>query len=661
MSRSASLLGNTVWIALTVATCLYPCLPARDPNGDVFALSRFDFALIYLASPEALWLQWTAGLPMDFWAVRAGALATAIVWLFAFIFAGVVCLGKHHPFETPSNHETRSNESRLAFWGMRLIFGFTLFQAICFLLPWLPTSFFTNVSVSLMVAIPLVACLWRRKLRRSQNHADPSSDKALVDKADDRSMDQPWKRRVYGLATISCVLLATLHITGSMVPSVDRQVRNQKWVNTVHFSEQFRAPHLVQLSQDASFGREKQIGRIDPIAFVSLTLMQKESRNGLQKRDAKSQSLGVSPTYTSLLASKLIHVIVGIAGFLIVWDGVRDQYGRAVATMLLMLILSTPALLELGRLGRIEWIATSQFAAIITLLDRRRDDLGRKHWFIVMILAIPLLEWLMSLSSPSSYPSKDHVSATLRFIGFSSLFTVPWVSCWLIGSFTQREAKQLGFIGAGIGIFIALSWIGHTPDRSWIPALSLFVFSAARGIKWLFENQFRSIGLLGWCGVIVISLVNAAYWPTMDNRILAPVEWLVREHWSEYGETLEDMRSRFPREFRKQLDDGNIAIDSRVLLVGTHDDIDVPVDCITVKPKANLDQKSITNWIQQFDITHVGIVANLDTIDGETTGFDEASEQACRVILEQMVEQGKLRKQSVSLDCFDLTLFKVQR
>jgi hypothetical protein len=661
MSRSASLLGNALWIALSVATCLYPCLPARDPNGDVFALSRFDFALVYLASPEALWLQWTAGLPMDFWAVRAGALATAIVWLFAFIFAGVVCLGKHHPFETLSNHETRSNESRLAFWGMRLIFGFTLFQAICFLLPWLPTSFFTNVSVSLMVAIPLVACLWRRKLRRSQNHADPSSDKAFVDKADDGSMDQPWKRRVYGLATISCVLLATLHITGSMVPSVDRQVRNQKWINTVHSSEQFRAPHLEQLSQDASFGREKQIGRIDPIAFVSLTLMQKESGNGLQKRDAKSQSLGVSPTYTSLLASKLIHVIVGIAGFLIVWDGVRDQYGRAVATMLLMLILSTPALLELGRLGRIELIATSQFAAIITLLDRRRDDFGRKHWFIVMILAIPLLEWLMSLSSPSSYPSKDHMSATLRFIGFSSLFTVPWVSCWLIGSFTQREAKQLGFIGAGIGIFIALSWIGHTPDRSWIPALSLFVFSAARGIKWLFENQFRSIGLLGWCGVIVISLVNAAYWPTMDNRILAPVEWLVREHWSEYGETLEDMRSRFPLEFRKQLDDGNIAIDSRVLLVGTHDDIDVPVDCITVKPKANLDQKSITNWIQQFDITHVGIVANPDTIDGETTGFDEASEQACRVILEQMVEQGKLRKQSVSLDCFDLTLFKVQR
>lgn len=657
MSRSASILGNVFWIAFTVATLLYPCLPARDPNGEFFALSRFDFALVYLASPEALWLQWTAGLPLDFWPVRGGAVATAMVWLVALSLAGALFLGGRR------QRVPLGNEGWIAFWSMRLVFGFSILHGICLLQAPLPVNVFAYVTVGLMVAMPLAIYLWRTKFRRLQRQESSSSHKAIAEQVVDKSLDQPWKRRLYGLATIACILLVAVHMVGSMVPSVDRQVRNQKWVNTAHAYEQFTAPNIDRLEDDGSFNgkRELGIGQIDPIAYLSMALMQHEVRHGKIKQNAPSESLGVSPAYTSLLASKLVHIIVGIAGFLIVWNGVRHQYGRAVAAMLLMLILSTPALLELGRLGRIEWIATSQVAAIITLLNRPRYALERKHWFIVIVLAIPMLEWLMSLSSPSTIPPADQLSATLRFIGFSSLFTAPWVACWVIGVFTKREAKQFAFVGSGIGIFVLLSWIVNAPDRSWIPALGLFVLSVAGGIKWLLESQIRFIGLIAWCGVMVIGLVNAAYWPTMDNRILAPVEWLVREHWSEYGETQENIRFGFPLEFRKQLGDGNIEIDSRVLLVGTHDDIDVPVDCITIRPKANLDQVSLTTWIQQFDITHVGFVTNSNTIDGDITGVDEASEQACRAILERMVEQGALQKQPMSTESFDLTLFKVHR
>ncbi|MCU0712176.1 MAG: hypothetical protein MUC43_08960 [Pirellula sp.] len=657
MSRSASILGNVFWIALTIATLLYPCLPARDPNGEFFALSRFDFALIYLASPEALWLQWTAGLPLDFWPVRGGAVATAMVWLVALSFAGALFLGGRR------QSCSLGNEGWVAFWSMRLVFGFSILHGICLLHAPLPVNVFAYVTVGLMVAMPLAIYLWRTKFRRLQRQESSSSHKAIAEEVVDKSLDQPWKRRLYGLATIACILLVAVHMVGSMVPSVDRQVRNQKWVNTTHAYEHLAAPNIDGFVDDGSFNakRELGIGQIDPIAYLSMALMQHEVRHGKLKQNAPSQSLGVSPVYQSLLASKLVHIIVGIAGFLIVWGRAIEWYGRGPATMMLMLVLATPALLELGRLGRVEWIVTSQFAVIISLLNGRREELGRMAWFQVVVIALPMLEWLLSLIAPTTLSPSEKWGAALRFMGLSSLFAAPWVACWVIGVFTKREAKQFAFVGSGIGIFVLLSWIGNAPDRSWIPALGLFVLSVAGGIKWLLEHQIRFIGLIAWCGVMVVSLVNAAYWPTMENRIFAPIEWLVLEHWSEYGETQGDMRSQYPLEFRAQLREGKLQVDSKVLLIGTRDDLDVPIDCITMEPNPSIDQESIATWIQQFGVTHIGIVSGQVLGDMDSIAQDEAVEKAIREILERMVEQGALQKQPVSAECFDLTLFKVHR
>ena len=655
MSRSASLLGNTIWIALSVATLLYPCLPARDPNGEVFALSRFDFALIYLASPEALWLQWTAGLPLNYWAVRGTTVAIALVWIVVLGLVGVLCLGG------PERHEPQQNESRIAFWSLGLVLGYSILQAVFNAQEWLPTINKLPITVILLAIVPIASFVWRTRHRELDSQTIVDSKNASGSQPADQSLDKPWKRRLYGLATISCVLLAIIHIVGAMVPSVDVQVRNQKWVSTADAYEQQSASNMMLHSEggDTKKATLAISGQLDAVAYLSMATLQVDVRKSSSGLIESSPSYGVSSVYPALLASKLVDVIIGIAGFLVIWGRARECSGRVPAIIMLMLILSTPATLELGRLGRVEWLATSQLAAIISVVSRRSEATRARSWFLVSILSIPVLGWFLSLSTQPVIPEVDRLGALLRFVGFSTLFAIPWIGCLVIGTLTRRTKSHFVLVGAGAGLFIILSFICRTPDRSWIPVLSFFALPVASGASWLLENQNRFIGFIVWFGIMVVSLVNAAYWPTMENRVLAPVEWLVLENWLEYGEAQEDVRSRYPIEFRKQLREGSLEVNSKVLLLGTIDDLDVPISCVTISPIPLLDKESIESWIQQSKVTHIGIVSNPEGNDSESRAFDEGNDQMVRSHLERLEKQGIIQKQPVSADCFDLTLFKV--
>jgi hypothetical protein len=102
-----------------------------------------------------------------------------------------------------------------------------------------------------------------------------------------------------------------------------------------------------------------------------------------------------------------------------------------------------------------------------------------------------------------------------------------------------------------------------------------------------------------------------------------------------------------------------LEVNSKVLLLGTIDDLDVPISCVTISPIPLLDKESIESWIQQSKVTHIGIVSNPEGSDSESRAFDEGNDRMVRSHLERLEKQGIIQKQPVSADCFDLTLFKV--
>lgn len=669
MSRSAALLGNVIWIALSVATCLYPCLPARDPNGDVFALSRFDFALIYLASPEALWLQWTAGLPLDYWAVRGTSLAIAVLWVFFLILAGALCLGQSR------RHESQGRDSRILLWALRLVLGYSILRGVFFIQEWLlkseswPITLVVPTTVLMFVAIFVTSYFLRKQSRQQDSIGLLSTQSDTATHSPDLSLNQSWKRRLYGLATLSCLALFTIHAVGAMIPSVDVQVRNQEWVKITHLFKLNIAPNLALPTEeeDASDYRFESLGQLDPVAYLSMLSMPSSVPHRTLERNNSTSLLSVASVYPALLASKLVDVFVGIAGFLLLWGRAREVSGKVPAMVMLMLLLATPATLELGRLGRVEWIATSQIAALIAVSSLRSmptvvcsKSTITRHWLLISVLSIPLLEWFFSLSLQPTIQEAARIDAVLRFLGFSTLFTIPWVACLLIGLVSSRTRLQITCAGAGVGVFIVMSLICSAPDRSWVPALSFFALPVASGVSWLLNNQHRIFGLIAWCSIIVVSLVNASYWPTMENRLLAPIDWLVSENWFVYGEAQEEVRTGYPIELNKQLSEGALNPDPKLLLLGTLDDIDIPIDCVTIPQTRKITEETIVAWIKRLKVTHVGIVAHPDGSHSEYRALDEADERMIRSVLERLTDEGELQKQAVSPDCFDLTLFRVK-
>jgi hypothetical protein len=95
--------------------------------------------------------------------------------------------------------------------------------------------------------------------------------------------------------------------------------------------------------------------------------------------------------------------------------------------------------------------------------------------------------------------------------------------------------------------------------------------------------------------------------------------------------------------------------------LGTNDDIDIPISCITIAPIGKLAEESIVSLIQKLRVTHIGIVANPKSNVLEPPAIDEDNDRLVRSILERLVEQGILQKQPVSAGCFDLTLFAIRQ
>jgi len=655
MYRSASLLGNTIWIVLSVATLLYPCLPARDPNGEVFALSRFDFALLYLTSPETLWLQWTAGLPLDYWTVRFESVVIALVWGALFSLVGTVLLGP------PKRGGWDREESWISQWGTRFVFGYSSLQgvfAIQMLFFHHPRLF---VSLLILFAVSIAVYVARNRFFSLATFYGEVALEVLSKPNEDRSLDQAWKRRLFGMATISCCLLATFHMLGALVPSVDVEIREERWVNTIHLYEQTVAPNYStqESLQDTNESDWSAIGQIDSVVISTLEAMQIDARSLKDASRSSTQVMACPAIYPALLASKLISVVVGIAGFVMIWELARRIYGRLPAMMMLLLLLATPSLLELGRLGRMEWVVTSQCAAIVSVLLRRGATAKFPRWLVIMILAIPSYDWLLSLWYQSVSLETSRMGTLIRFAGFSTLYPIPWVACLVIGMVSKPTRVHTVLFSIGSGIFLVLGLVGSVPDRSWIPVLSFFALPVASGVAWLLDHQNRLVGLLAWSGILITSLMNTAYWPTMENRILAPIGWLVFESGLEYGSSPEEVRLRYSLEIQKQLREGKLEPDSKILLIGTRDDLDIPLVSTALAVPPALDESAISELIRQSKATLLGVVSNRGAFDLERKPFGIDEEKTILELLERFVEQGMLKKLPVSAESFDLTLYRV--
>lgn len=664
MSRAASNLGIVLWLGLSAVVLLYPCLPARDPNGEVFALSRFDFALVYLANPEALLLQWTADVPLDFWPVRGTAILIATVWCGMLSLLGFACL---RPF---SNRLFGLTPRNLTYWAVSLVLGYALLQGALLLqltfLGKLTTVTTFGLMVGALLALYLAANFFAARSRPRESK--PSSIEMEADATSvadpDRTLAVAWKRRLYGLSIIGSVYVVVAYIVGAMVPSVDLRVREERWVQTAQNYEQNFAPekYTAPAARTLLAERVLKAWSWDTVAYTTLGVMGTNIRSTVREAiliegSGQLDTKAVPAGYTAFLASKLVAVVVGLAGLLLFAHLVRGLYGKVPAMLLLFLLLTTPSLLELARAGRPEFAALGPIAVVVTIFIRYQTRQRGIAWPLIALVSLALWDWLSALSMESPNVEQAGFGTILRFAGISSLFAIPWTACVVIGLHVKPSRKSLQLFAVGLGVFVFLGMLLARPDRCWIPVLGLIIPVAAHGIAWLLENQHRFFGIVGWSGMMVVGLVNASYWPLMENRILAPVELLVSESWREYPtDQTSEVRIRYPLELRRQFYGGALDGESTILLLGVRDDLDIPVRCLPIDLLDGLSDTSIEHLMKSKNATHVALVAASNDEDAPARLTYE-QEKLVREMLETLEQRGEWQRMPVSKDNFDLTLY----
>jgi hypothetical protein len=480
----------------------------------------------------------------------------------------------------------------------------------------------------------------------------------------DRTLAVAWKRRLYGLSMIGNFYFVAVYIVGAMVPSVDLRVREERWVHTAQKYEQYFAPeeYNAPTARNSLAERILKAWRWDPIAYTTLEVMGIEGRSTVREAviiDGSGQldTNAVPASYTAFIASKLVAVVVGLAGLLIFTHMARGLYERAPAMLLLFLLLTTPSLLELARAGRPEFTALGPIAVVVTILMRYQKRQRWIAWPLILLVSLALWDWLSLLSMESPNVEQAGFSKILRFAGISSLFAGPWTACIVVGLHVKPSRKSLQLFAVGLGLFVLLGiWLAR-PDRCWIPVIGLIAPVAAHGIAWLLENQHRFVGIVGWGGMMVVGLVNASYWPLMENRILAPVEVLVSESWREYpSDQTSEARIRYPLELRRQFYNGALDEEATILLLGTRDDLDIPVRCLTVDLLDDMSDTSFEHLMKSTNATHVALVTTSNDEDAPPK-LTYKQEKLVREVLERLQQRGEWQRMPVSKDSFDLTLY----
>jgi hypothetical protein len=630
MSRLASVLGVLVGVLLTAATALYPCLPAREPSGEVFALSRFDYALVYLAQPETIWAQWTNNGPWDLRGIRIHA-----VLPFAFQLAAISLVGLSLVVPIRSYQKG----SRLSTLSLAYIVGYVLCRCLHYPQWAVMKQVTTAGNVTLILLIVGVS------LGIGRFHRERTSRRmTLLEPKPDDSLDQSWKRRLMGLFVIGLVAVGLLQVLGAMLPSVDEGVRMGTWWQTIHANEKTSGTFVPSSWTD-----------FDGLAHFWIDLTNTNWRANIET-DAwlNGQSLGTPAHYPVLISSKLTLFGALVAGHCLLWCACRKYMGKLPSLVTLFLLVVTPALVELSRFGRHECLVYAGLAGIVFLISTRSFQ-DRRMWIVIGVCAIPLLEHMFTVARLPKNEQELWIDPIMRFLGFSSLYSVPFVACVVLGAIVRRTRTIAGLVVMGCLLFLLIGLIASKSDRSWVPSIALLAIPMAFGVDWLLDHQTRWVGLPMWGSILVLSIVNVAVWPTMENRILAPASMLIAERWDsvDVSTTSPSTTASYVKEIRRQFVSGAITSDSRVGLLGATDDLDLPIDCLLIDTSMMQNER----W-RDHPLTHLALVSPQD---GNRRLIPLETELEIRTQLQKLVAAGYLKAELVSDDCFELSLFAVRR
>lgn len=634
-----------VWFLSIFISLLFPCISFPGEQGESIALSRLEHAWVVFAHPEWIWEQWTAGTSRIQLTDRLPSLCWALLCISIYTATGFA-IGRS------CNLRTHSASDSISAWLFSFLIGYCWCGTWISLLSWILDEspiLATGMGMVISLVIP-----WGLGRMIAAPHSTEAQNQVAL-----RWDDVSWKRRLTGLFFVGSGILFLVQSIGSLVPSMDEEVRRGRWSSKL--TDSIELKEMEQLNFDKSL----YWSALEDVRSAWWHIMPSgEEDSDLQK---KVHQL-VLRRYELLIASKWIASIAWIASLIVLAGKLNSLHGSLVAMLTTFFFAASSSWTELIRLGRPEVISG---AASVGILCVWMDSVGsrsllnsRGRWITTVLLSGPIVIGLASSLQLHGDVGYQWSEAVLRLAGFSSLYSLPWAATCFFGCLvacTTQNASWRWVCGSASLTLLAFAILGGglaQPDRVWLPFGSLLVLSFAFGIERILKLRGGWGWLFFWGFAGGVSLLNNTAQPGWDNRIFGDLKGSVfaQPTSEEQAFAFGAFPYRFADEIQAKTIEGVVRLEDRLLLLGHWDCLDIPQRTSIHRVGADRIVQLSKEAMRDQGITHIALV---DSSERGFVEWDDSLEQDYRIHLAKLEEQGVVTKLPVSERSRDLTLFQV--
>jgi hypothetical protein len=346
------LLVPAIVLVYVLAFLAASSMPLADAAGRAQAVPRWEYWLLHISVPSAIWWQWSGGnLPVTI-SDRLPILVAAAIWVSCCHVIGNQ-ISRCDPI--------RSRLSKYERIGVAILVGHAALAAIVFLL-----GSIVGVQSLVWVLVVFVGIVFAlERLRKRQT--ETVSTHGMID---DRSFASSVSRRMIGLLILATSFLAIVQVYGATIPTRDDQVREVDW---------WLVKHAV-LDGKLSFSSNHALVNA-PVGFAmpAVAFASAFTANLPSITDRKSETLLQRERWqrrlrSGVLAGKTVNAMLGVIGALLVGVHLARRWGYLSGLFIGFLLIATPGLFELARLGRTEGLIGLWCVGLLVVWDATWDS-----------------------------------------------------------------------------------------------------------------------------------------------------------------------------------------------------------------------------------------------------------------------------------------------
>ena len=359
------LLCPAMVLGYVVAMLASSCMPLADAVGAAQAVPRWEFWFLYASVPSAIWWQWTGGLQPITVSDRLPILGAATLWLLACGWIGKRIL-RFDPVETRLSKYERI--------GISILVGQSVLSSIVFLHCWLfgISSFGWLLAILFFTAIGLR--IWRFRVQSGSTSQAEQTSPHGEDLEKDLSFDSSISRRMVGLLFLATTFLACIQAYGATIPTHDMQVREVDWWIVKHAAQDGR----LRWSAENALANAPAGFAMPSVAFVGLLTMDLPTISSHGKGSMEQRERWNGRLLNGMLAGKTVNALLCLVGVFLASVHVGRRWGYLPGLFVGFLLVATPGISELTRLGRTEALIGIWSAALLVVWHAAQESLPSK-------------------------------------------------------------------------------------------------------------------------------------------------------------------------------------------------------------------------------------------------------------------------------------------